>query len=293
MRFLVRLLCVLALGVLGCAEVVVGTGGDGGTAGTGGAGGVGGVGGTAGMGGTAGVGGMGGVGGAGGPPGEYQQNFELLDQASPTALGDNPSPPWGAGWLIFGFVTEPDGTFVEQYGTFPAPNGTDGFSGIALGQGGPEQGEQQLVIFSDYGNTAQQMAGRRVEASTYRERTIAATDVGTTITFSFDAKRGNINNPADPTCISGNAEETPNPPCDSTAQAFVRTLLPPSFIQTNLKFVNTTALPETWARYSITLGPIVPDLEGQILQFGFAATASNFEPSGVFYDNILVVAAAP
>jgi hypothetical protein len=57
--------------------------------------------------------------------------------------------------------------------------------------------------------------------------------------------------------------------------------------------VNTTALPETWARYSITLGPMVPDLEGQILQFGFAATASNFEPSGVFYDNILVVTAAP
>jgi hypothetical protein len=29
-------------------------------------------------------------------------------------------------------------------------------------------------------------------------------------------------------------------------------------------------------------------LVDQLLQVGFAATASNYEPSGVFYDNVLV-----
>ena len=108
-------------------------------------------------------------------------------------MGDDPSPPWGVGWIVFGNVSEPDGTFIRGYGTFPAPNGTDGFSSIALDEGGVDQGDQVLVIFSDYGNTGDQMAGNRVEASTFRERTIVAGDVGTTISFSFDAKRGNIN----------------------------------------------------------------------------------------------------
>jgi hypothetical protein len=32
-----------------------------------------------------------------------------------------------------------------------------------------------------------------------------------------------------------------------------------------------------------------PLLEGQVLQLGFSATATNDEPSGVFYDNILLL----
>ena len=126
---------------------------------------------------------------------EYTSNFEdpPYVQTDPDALGDDPSPPWGDGWLVFGYVTEPDGTFVGQYGTFTAPNGTDGFSSIALGQGGDDQGDQVLVIFSDYGNNAEQLAGNLVQASTFREREIVAADIGTTITFSFDAKRGDIN----------------------------------------------------------------------------------------------------
>ena len=48
------------------------------------------------------------------------------------------------------------------------------------------------MIISDYNNRAEQEAGNRVEANTFRERSIAAEDVGN-ITFTFDAKRGNIN----------------------------------------------------------------------------------------------------
>ena len=205
---------------------------------------------------------------------EYVQDFELLDQESPTALGDD-------GWTVFANVFSPDGsTYLYGYGPNPAPNNTGGFSGIAQGQGGPDQGAQQFVIISDYNNTDQSI-GNRIEANTFRERFIVAGDVGKTLTFSFDAKRGNINDPGDANCIG-----TPTPPCDSTANAFIKTLDPAvGFATTTLITENTTALPGTWGRYSLTL-VIDAGLVGQLLQVGFAATASNFEPSGVFYDNI-------
>ncbi len=46
--------------------------------------------------------------------------------------------------------------------------------------------------YSDYANQ-DHAQGRLIEANTFQERTILAGDVGTTIIFSFDAKRGNIN----------------------------------------------------------------------------------------------------
>ncbi len=128
------------------------------------------------------------------PDAEYAENFESLDQASPTALGDDPHPEWGVGWQVFGSVFDgTTGDFLVGYGAFPAPNNTGAFSGIALDEGGAEQGDQVLVIISDYNNRQEQEAGNRVEANTFRERTIAGADLGTTITFSFGAKRGNIN----------------------------------------------------------------------------------------------------
>lgn len=209
------------------------------------------------------------------PEVEYEQNFESLDQTDPDALAND-------GWVIFGNVFQPDGTYLFGYGLFPAPNGGPGFSGIDVGQGGPEQGDQQLVIYSDYNNTEDQEAGNRVQANTFRERTITADDVGKTIMFSFGAKRGNINDPADAACT-----DTLNP-CNSTANAFIRTVDPnAAFALTNDIPVDTTALPDTWGRYSISL-MIDAGLVGQLLQVGFSATASNFEPSGVFYDNVLV-----
>jgi hypothetical protein len=212
----------------------------------------------------------------------YMQDFESLEQLSPTALSDD-------GWIVFGDVFAPDGTtHLYGYGSYPAPNNTGGFSGIALGQGDPDQGEQQLVIISDYLGLDAQNAGNRVKAHTYRERTITAEDVGKTVTLSFDAKRGDINDPGDQGCIN-----TTNPPCDSTADAYLMTTDPNAGYRiTNLVEEDTTAIPGAWARYSISL-EIDPGLVDQLLQVGFSATASNFEPSGVFYDNVLVVLEAP
>ena len=143
-----------------------------------------------------------------------------------------------------------------------------------------------MVIISDYQNGAAMTAGRDVEALTFQEpfsnpgSLIAAADLGT-YTFSFDAKGGDINNPADPVCASPNV-------CDSKARAFIKTLdLGAGFATTNDITLDTTAIPDTWNRYSLQI-VIDNALIGQILQFGFAATATNFEPSGMFYDNLLV-----
>jgi len=212
----------------------------------------------------------------GGTPLEYTQDFESLDQMSPTALSDD-------GWLVFGQVVDADGVPKFGYGPFPAPNGTPGFSSIVTGEGGPDQGAQQLVVYNDYNccdpNQGHRNGTDRVTSLVFQEpftlgNPISADDVGKTLEFSFDARRGNINDPTG----------------SSTALAFIQTLDPNAgFAQTNFVSVDMTNLPAgTWDRYSISL-TIDAGLVGQYLEFGFSSTASNFDPSGVFYDNILVV----
>ena len=206
---------------------------------------------------------------------EYEQDFESLDADDPTALGDDD-------WLVFGNVF--DGTtmaLLYGYGPNPAPNDGAAFSAIVSGQGGAEQGDQQLSVYSDYNNT-DHANGNLIESTVYRERPITAADVGRTIRFAFDAKRGNINDPQDPLC-----------PCSSTATGFIKTLDPTAgFATTNLVSEDTTALPEAWNRYELSL-PIDAGLVGQLLQVGFTATATNYEPSGNLYDNVVVTSGPP
>ena len=211
-------------------------------------------------------------------PAAYAENFEGLDPTGATALGD-------IGWTIFGAVFDSLDNFKFGYGAFPAPNNPTppGWAALVTDQGGPDQGGVQLSIFSDY-NCCQPGQGHfngtdKVESNVFQERTIGAfgsgfPSVGTEVTFSFDAKRGNI-------------EGT------TTAIGFLKTIDPNNnFAQTNFEIVDTTDLPETWARYEVTLDLSDPLLEGQLLQFGFSTTTSDFAGSGVFYDN-LDVAAAP
>jgi hypothetical protein len=206
----------------------------------------------------------------------YAQDFESLDQANPDALSDD-------GWLVHANVLDGSGSLKFSYG-FAAPNGVGRFCDIVTGEGGLPQGNQQLVIYSDYNccdppNQGHFNGTDLVEQAVYQEPfsgavPIPASAIGKTVVFSFDAKRGNINDP------SGN----------STARAFLDTLDPSSGF-TNYVAVDTTNLSATWNRLAISL-PLT-NVEGQILQFGFYTKASNFEPSGVFYDNILVVLEAP
>lgn len=189
----------------------------------------------------------------------YSQNFEGLAALDPGALGAD-------GWLVFGNVFAPGGGYLYGYGVFPAPNAGNAFSNIATGEGGPGQGAQQLVIFSDY-NNGDHANGNLIEANVFQERTIGAGDVGTTWSFQFDAKLGNLVSP-------------------TSALAFIKTLDPGAgFATTNFLTLDTTNIPNTWNSYAINF-TITPNLVGQLLQFGFNSTATNYAGSGVFYDNI-------
>ena len=114
---------------------------------------------------------------------------------------------------------------------------------------------------------ADHSVGNVIESLVFQERSIDGEDVGRTVTFSFDAKTDDL---------SGSSE----------ALAFIKTLDPAAgFVTTNSVVLDTTALPDDWRRYDIHLELDV-GLVGQLLQVGFSTTATNFEPSSNFYDNV-------
>jgi len=192
----------------------------------------------------------------------YSQDFEgLAPPSSGGLLGD--------GWLVYGNVYDNLGVYQYGYGPNPAPNNIDApaFCLIASGQGGAAQGAQQLVVFSDYNNGAHGNLDWVIETNVFQEQTIIAADVGQTMVFTFDAKMGDL---------TGASE----------AEAFIKTLDPGAgYATTNLVTTDMTAIPTTWGTYSVQLA-IDAGLVGQIIQFGFTTRASNYEPSGVYYDNV-------
>jgi hypothetical protein len=189
----------------------------------------------------------------------YSQPFEGLDQADPNALAND-------GWWVFGNVFHADWSYAYGYGSYPAPNGGGGFCAIDAGQGGVDQGAQQLSVYNDY-NNGDHGNGKWIEANTFQEQVVGPADVGTTWRVSFDAKRGNI---------SGR----------TTAKAFFKTLDPNrGYLLTNFIWIDMTSVPDVWGSYSLDIF-IDSTLPGQILQFGFLSTATGYEGSGVFYDNI-------
>ncbi|HKI84120.1 MAG TPA: hypothetical protein VKA63_07280 [Candidatus Krumholzibacteria bacterium] len=193
----------------------------------------------------------------------YSQDFEGLGLTDTGALAS-------AGFVVYGTVFAPDGvTWLGGYGTYPAPNSGPpyAFCTIADGQGGAAQGSQQLVAFSDYNNSAAHSAGNIVESNVFQEQTIGVGDVGHTWYFTFQAKHGDLVAP-------------------STALAFIKTLDPGNgYATTNYITVDMTNIPSTWGDYALSI-VIDPALAGQILQFGFSNRATNYNPSGTYYDNL-------
>jgi hypothetical protein len=190
----------------------------------------------------------------------YNQDFEGLIQSDPNALGND-------GWLYFANVFNgTTGLWMYGYGPGPAPNGGAAFSAIASGEGGPQQGAQQLSVYSDY-NNGDHGNGHIIEANVFQEQVVGAGDVDKTFVFEFDAKLGNLE-------------------LNSTAAAFIKTLDPAAgYAMTNFITEDMTTTPITWSTYSISID-IDAGLVGQILQFGFMNTATNYEGSGIFYDNV-------
>lgn len=193
----------------------------------------------------------------------YSQDFEGLAPAAPfpgsnSALSDD-------GWLVFGSVFNAGGgSPLYVYGPFPAPNSLAGWSGV--GTGASQSGNQNMGVYSDYTNNSAHGSGQLVQASVFQQRTVAAVDVGTSWVFQFDAKLLDLAAP-------------------STALAFIQTLDPNNgFVVTGQNLVDMTAVPAAWGTYPLPL--TITAGAGQILQFGFASTATNYNLSAIVYDNI-------
>ncbi len=191
----------------------------------------------------------------------YVQSFEGLNISDPAALSAD-------GWVVYGNVfTANHATYLYGYGPYPAPNPGGGFSAIATGQGGVDQGLQQLSVYNDYNNT-DHAKGYQIESNVYREQTIGGAEGRSTWTFQFDAKMGNLVSP-------------------STALAFIKTINPSAgYATTNFISADMTSIPGVWNTYTLSI-TLDPSLAGQLLQIGFATTASNYLGSGVMYDNVV------
>ncbi len=186
----------------------------------------------------------------------YMQDFETLPPVNGSLSGN--------GWLNYGNIFDPFWNWLYGHGPWPAVNNIGNWQDIVTGQGGPSQGLQQLVVYSDYAN-GDHGAGFLIESNLFQEQTIAAGATGVW-NFAFDAKMGDL----------GGA---------STAAAFIKTLDPNAgWITTNFLTADMTFIPVTWGTYTLSID--VTGLDGQILQFGFMTVASYWEPCGVFYDNI-------
>jgi len=228
----------------------------------------------------------------------YEQNFEAVNAADPAALG-----PFGENFKVFADVWGVAGAsdavvgsdlFLYSYGPFAAPNGGAGFSAVAGGEGGVSQGTQYLNIYSDYNNADQAIGGGScgatqsctINTSVFREGTIDASQVnGDTWYLTFDVKSpfaGGIFDAAF-TPQAGNEMRQP-----TSASAFIKTLDPNAgYATTNdIRFDSTNVSNVDWNTYQISLNLSDAALAGQILQFGFNTVTTQYDDSGVFYDNI-------
>ena len=205
----------------------------------------------------------------------YSQNFDGLGATDPSAL----DLVGGDQWYIFAEVWNGEvgtGTFIYDYGVFSAPNGGPGFSAIDFGEG--QIGlvtDQYLNIYSDY-NNVDHGNSFNINTSVFQERTLDATDVASgTWTFSGDFKAPSVDGIAEPAS-------------NAVASVFIKTLDPTNgYATTNdIRFDSTIADPVNWGNFSISLDLSDPALEGQILQFGFNTIATDYDDSGVYYDNL-------
>jgi hypothetical protein len=207
----------------------------------------------------------------------YSQDFEGLTPA-PQPTDPFESSLTDDGWLFFANGFDAFGNYLFGYGPFGAPNHGEAISAVVMGEGGPMQGAQQLSVFSNYFDPVHGACDGLppgdssspscifLETNVFKEQIIGADDVGTTWRFEFDAKRGNIEGA-------------------TTALAFFKVLNPfTGYSLTEFLWVDMTGITNMWAGHSLSI--LIGDWEGQILQFGFLNTATDYEGSGIYYDNV-------
>ena len=186
----------------------------------------------------------------------YSENFESLNAKGSTALSD-------AGFVIYENSYNDHGltTLVNSAGTNLARNDYRGFALVVKDQGDSAQGSQQLKVYSNYLNRDQ--STKYIDALTLQQQSIGANDLGTTWTFSFDTKQGDITG-------------------TSSASAWIRAIDGGNILAEDK--LDTTSRGFNWESYVVSLY-IDPSWNGKTLEFGVNSAATGYTMSGVYYDN--------
>ena len=195
----------------------------------------------------------------------YAQDFDRLDINDADALTNE-------GWLIFGEVYDPAGGYLYGYGPFGAPNiNGPGFSDLSDAQGAAEQGSQNLNVYSDY-NNGDHGNGNYVGAAVYKEQFVQSANIGDSALFSFDVKKSDFVN---------------NGQGDAQMWAFIKVLDPSAgFATIRERRLDVTDYSTTlWQNGTIAM-ELDPGVDGKLFQFGFASYATNYDDTGVLYDNV-------
>lgn len=185
-------------------------------------------------------------------------NFSDDFESYPIFEGD--ASDLGGGWLLFANVfTDYPGcsTYLYDYGgVYPAPNGPF-ISNIVEGSTG-----RALNKFSDY-NNGDHGGGLCIETNVFQERTLLSTDLGD-YAFTFDTE---VPGALGTGVNTFGFVKLLDPNNDYNLDLYIKV----STVTAGAKFINVT-LDET--------------AEGKILQWGFTDTASNYQDSGRWYDNV-------
>ena len=196
---------------------------------------------------------------------DFSDDFESYALNTGGNIGDI-----GGGWLLFVNVWNDYPTcntnYAYGYGVFPAPNNSEAISSIVLGSDG-----QTLNVFSDYAN-GDHANGLCIETNVFQETVFNGADAGT-YEFTFDTEA--------PVTLGAGVN----------TYGFVKLLDP------NNGFANVLVPIPTVDTATAGSKTISVDLDasydGMILQWGFTNTASNYEASGRWYDNVTFAVPAP
>tara|TARA_B110000879_G_scaffold174225_1_gene226826 strand:- start:176 stop:1054 length:879 start_codon:yes stop_codon:yes gene_type:complete len=220
----------------------------------------------------------------------FTQDFEAMTVADGVnGLTDLADDGWEVSANVFDGVGDYPGNYLYFYGQWsPAPNtGGGAFSAVANDDVSANgSGTKYLNAYNDYDNRGAQEAGQIVNGFVIKQYTIDASEIGKTLTFSFDAKRPAFEDDG----LGGDASYAAGNNCSVTciANAFIKTLDPSNnFNTTNYPLEVMTAISQSdWTRFTITLELTDPLLAGQLLQVGFETFGTNDDPTGVLFDNI-------
>ena len=196
------------------------------------------------------------------------------------------------------------GGFIYGYGAWqPAVNnGCGGFSEVSSVSEEDETsangaGDKYLNIYSDYNNRAAQLTGKVVNAIFGKNQIIVAEDIGSTVTFSFDAKRPKVIYDELLGAAGGDISLAVNNNCstDCSARAFMKTQdVANGYDATNQVYAEMANISQSeWVNHSISIELSNPLLIGQNLVFGFETFSTYDDPSGVYYDNVSLTVEPP